>query len=307
MNHADTNGQLFSPATTSAPTTTAAASAPAPSRRARGRRRSDERRPRRAREVAEVLGPLRRRERHDGQREQQRHDQPPRRACRDPGPAPAMSQRARRGEQGDQHRGPAADRALEAVRTAARRSAGTPRTRARRRRSATAPGWTPACAPRLWSYDHEQHAPTRARRPARRPAATGAGRGGRARSRSTGSGPARNGVNAIRPPGVSAVVAPASSRPRASGSSLRVATARSTASQQPSRPDRDPRLGPQPQAQRHPPGGERERREPRRRRGARRAEARQAAAGQQDPGQRAPSSVAGRRIHSVLAETCDHG
>jgi hypothetical protein len=48
-------------------------------------------------------------------------------------------------------------------------------------------------------------------------------------SRSTGSPPARNGTNAISPLGVTAVVAPASTSPTASGSSRRVAIARSTA------------------------------------------------------------------------------
>jgi hypothetical protein len=70
-------------------------------------------------------------------------------------------------------------------------------------------------------------------------AATHATISGAPRSRSTrssGATAARNGMNAISPPGVRAVVTPARSRPTASGSIRRVAIVRSTARNTPSTP-----------------------------------------------------------------------
>ena len=88
-------------------------------------------------------------------------------------------------------------------------------------------------AARLWSYTISSTAETGA-------ATSAATSGHRCRSvrarRTFHTAGVRNGVNAITPPGVSAVVAPASRRPPTSGRSLRVAIARSTSTQQPSSP-----------------------------------------------------------------------
>ena len=273
VNHAATNGQLFSPATTSAPTTTAAASAPTV-RRAVAAPRTRTAAPTPARSpkcCVHFVG----RERHDGQRQQQRHDHPPLRT------AAHRHEHRRRGQQRDQHGGPAADRALEAVGQqlgVALRLLVPGRAAADQRPHA---GGFEHRAEAL-VVDHEQH---RRRRP---------------RDQCGDHRPSvQVGAGAQEPQHRPSAREERGERDQAAGRERRRGAREQEAQHERQQPAgghraldeepaaqearRHPRLGPQPQAQRHPPGGERERREPR----LVDAEPGEGAAGQQSPGQEA--------------------
>ena len=219
-----------------------------------------------------MLGPLRRREHHDGQREQQRDDHPPLRA-------PAhRHEHGRRGEQRDQHRGTAADRALEAFGQQVVVALGLP-----------VPGRAAADQrphPRGLQHrgealvvDHQQH-----------------GRRGRGDQRGDQRPPVQVGAGAQEPATPAGAREERDERDQAAGGERGGGAREQEAAdqrQEPAggdraldehpaaqQPRRDPRLGPQPQAERHPPGGERERGEP----GLVDAQPGERVAGQQHPG-----------------------